>query len=83
MHTPQRSIPIVITKKQLRLMVPYTPQYILRLEKKGTFPRRIKIGTRRVGWFLHEIEEWLAVRAGDREEKLARAITEGLPGDVD
>ena len=52
----------LITKKQLRDMVPYTPQHILRLEKLGKFPKRIKIGERRVGWRLSDVEAWLAER---------------------
>ena len=51
-----------VTKKELRLMVPYTPQHILRLEKQDKFPRRIRIGERRVGWRLSDIEAWLAQR---------------------
>ncbi|MGD9786040.1 MAG: helix-turn-helix transcriptional regulator [Hyphomicrobiaceae bacterium] len=53
----------IITQKELRLIVPYTPQHILRLEKAGTFPRRIPIGPNRVGWYLHEVETWLKARA--------------------
>ena len=56
-------IPRVITKKELRLLVPYTPQHILRLEKQGKFPKRIKIGPRRVGWYLHHIVKWLDDKA--------------------
>ena len=52
-------IPRIITKKELRLLVPYTPQHILRLEKMGQFPRRIRIGARRVGWYLHLVKDWL------------------------
>ena len=37
----------------------YTSQHILRLEKKGKFPKRIKVGERRVGWWLHEVMAWL------------------------
>jgi len=33
--------------------------HILRLEKKGKFPKRIKVGERRVGWWLHEVMAWL------------------------
>lgn len=40
-------------------MIPFTRQHILRLEKAGKFPRRIHIGTRRVGWLLTDIETWL------------------------
>jgi len=48
----------------LRRRVPYTPRHILRLEKKGKFPKRIKIGERRVGWWLHEVMAWLDQKSG-------------------
>ena len=52
----------IITQKQLRGLVPYTPQHILRLEKAGKFPRRIKLGENRIGWLQTHIEAWLAAR---------------------
>ncbi len=52
----------IITQKELRLLVPYTPQHILRLEKAGKFPRRIRLGANRVGWRLVDIEALLASR---------------------
>ncbi|MEQ1718961.1 MAG: AlpA family phage regulatory protein [Hyphomicrobium sp.] len=58
-------LPRIVTKKELRLLVPYSPQYILRLEKQGRFPRRIQIGPRRVGWRLSDIEAWIAERAAE------------------
>ena len=58
-------LPRIVTKKELRLLVPYTPQHILKLEKKGRFPRRIQIGPRRVGWRLSDIESWIADRAAE------------------
>ena len=60
---PSSNLPRIITKKELRLIVPYTPQHILRLEKQGKFPKRIQIGARRVGWYLVELERWLDQRA--------------------
>ncbi len=57
----------LITKAELRRMVPYTPQHILRLEKRGLFPRRLQIGANRVAWLLPEIEQWLAVRIAKRD----------------
>jgi prophage regulatory protein len=54
------ALPRIITKKELRLIVPYTPQHILRLERRGKFPKRIQIGARRVGWYLVEVETWLS-----------------------
>lgn len=52
----------IITQKEMKLLVPYTPQHILRLEKAGKFPPRIRLGQNRVGWLLIEIEAWVASR---------------------
>jgi prophage regulatory protein len=57
----------MITRKELRLLVPYTPQHIQRLENEGEFPRRVPIGKNRVGWRLVEIEEWLRKRIAKRD----------------
>lgn len=62
-------IPRIITKKELRLLVPFSPQYILILEKENRFPRRIKIGERRVGWWLHEVLSWIAERQAQEARK--------------
>lgn len=65
-------LPRIITKKELRLIVPYTPQYILRLEKQGKFPRRIQIGARRVGWLLSDVEAWLQSRMVETRQPTAQ-----------
>lgn len=57
----------LITRSELLAMVPYTPQHILRLEKRGLFPRRIQVGPNRVAWLLSEIEEWVAARVFERD----------------
>lgn len=61
----RQSSSIILSKKQLGELVPYCTQQILRLEKKGKFPKRIPIGPRRVGWRLSDIEDWIAARAAD------------------
>ena len=61
-ETPTR----VITQKELASRVPYSPVQIWRLEKAGTFPRRIKLGPNRVGWVEEEVEAWLRERMDDR-----------------
>jgi predicted DNA-binding transcriptional regulator AlpA len=38
-----------------------------KLERLGLFPKRIRIGVRRVGWFEHEIEQMLDQRAAERD----------------
>ena len=55
-------LPRIITRKELGLIVPYSPQHILRLERRGKFPKRVQIGSRRVGWYLVEVEAWLGSR---------------------
>ena len=56
----------LITKAELRRMVPYTPQHILRLEKAGAFPKRVQVGAHRVAWVLAEVEAWIATRVSQR-----------------
>ena len=56
----------VISWRELSEMIPFTRQHILRLEKAGKFPKRFKIGARRVAWLLSEIEAWVAERAALR-----------------
>ena len=42
-------------------------QWYYEKEKKGEVPRRIKLGTRRVGWLLSELEAWVRSRAAQRD----------------
>ena len=56
-------LPRIVSKREPRLMIPLSPQHILRLEKQGRFPKRIQIGARRVGWRLSDVEQWIAERA--------------------
>ena len=54
----------ILSKRQLKELVLYSPQHIARLEKAGKFPKRIQLGSNRVGWLESEVLEWL-------QEKLA------------
>ena len=56
----------IITKKELCQIVPYSPQHIGLLEKKGKFPKRIRLGGNRVGWVWFEIEAWILDRMDER-----------------
>ncbi|MFO1036310.1 MAG: AlpA family phage regulatory protein [Geminicoccaceae bacterium] len=66
---PQAAPPRLLRYEQVHERVPYTRQHLSRLEKAGSFPRRVQIGPNSVGWFEHEVEEWLAnlPRAGAGE----------------
>lgn len=67
---PEHSHPYVhlqiISKKELRKIVPYSMQHIARLEKAGRFPKRVKLGAGRVGWLLIEVEAWIEERLAER-----------------
>ncbi len=39
---------------------------LLRLEARGRFPRRLRIGGTTVAWLMSEIDDWLAERAEER-----------------
>ena len=52
----------ILSKKELRALVLYSPAHIDRLEKSGRFPKRVRLGPGRVGWVESEVLEWLQQR---------------------
>lgn len=57
----------ILSKRQLKELVLYSPQHIARLEKAGKFPRRLNLGPNRVGWVEDEVLDWLKERLDSRE----------------
>ena len=57
----------IISKRQLKELVLYSPQHIARLEKAGQFPKRVTLGPNRVGWVEDEVLNWLQERLDRRE----------------
>ncbi|WP_323771762.1 helix-turn-helix transcriptional regulator [Antarctobacter sp.] len=55
----------ILSKRQVKELVLYSPQHIARLEKAGQFPKRVQLGVNRVGWVEAEVLDW-------QEERLAR-----------
>ena len=58
----------ILSKRQLKEIVLYSPQHIARLEKAGKFPKRVQLGPNRVGWVEGEVLDWLLVKLEGREE---------------
>ena len=58
----------LLSKRQLKEIVLYSPQHIARLEKAGMFHKRVQIGPNRVGWVEDEVRDWLQTRLDRREE---------------
>ena len=56
----------ILSKRQLKELVLYSPQHIARLEKARKFPLRIQLGPNRVGWVEAEVLDWLQERLDQR-----------------
>ena len=56
----------ILSKKDVRQLVLYSPAHIDRLEKAGRFPRRVQLGPGRVGWVEDEVNDWIAHRINQR-----------------
>lgn len=57
----------ILSKRQLREVVLYSPQHVARLEAVGQFPKRVRLGPNRVGWVEEEILDWLQQRINRRD----------------
>ncbi len=57
----------ILSKRQVKELVLYSPQQIARLEKAGQFPKRVQLGVNRVGWVEAEVLNWLEERLARRE----------------
>jgi prophage regulatory protein len=57
----------ILSKKDLRQLVLYSPAQIDRMEKAGRFPKRVRLGPCRVGWVEEEVLTWLDTRLRARE----------------
>lgn len=57
----------ILSKRDLKELVLYSPQHIARLEKAGDFPKRVQLGPNRVGWIEGEVLDWLDQRINNRK----------------
>ena len=58
---------ILLTKREVRDLVLYSYAHIDRLEAKGEFPKRVRLGQQRVGWVKDEVVTWLQLRISARD----------------
>jgi len=57
----------ILSKRDLKELVLYSPQHVARLEKAGDFPKRVQLGPNRVGWVEGEVLDWLDQRINNRK----------------
>jgi len=49
----------ILRLKQVQAKTGLSRSEIIRRESHGLFPKKIKLGSRSVGWVAEEIDEWL------------------------
>jgi len=68
MTTPEsgKMTQTIIRKSELLFRLGLSDPTIWRMEKKGTFPKRLQLGGHSVGWLLSEVEGWIQAKADAR-----------------
>lgn len=59
----------LLSKKEVRAKVLYSPAHIARLEAQGLFPKRVRLSVGRVGWVEQEIDDWIEARIAERDAR--------------
>lgn len=59
----------LLSKRQVKELVLYSPQHVARLEAAGQFPKRVQLGVNRVGWVEEEVLAWLQSRIDVRDQQ--------------
>lgn len=67
----------VIRRKDIKAKVGFSYHWVVQLEKRGAFPRRIRLGPQSVAWLEHEVDDWLANRARVADGTLPKPIKIG------
>lgn len=70
-----KKITTLINRKTLLAMIPLSDRAIYDMEKRGEFPRRIVLTSRKVAWDLAEIERWIEERKQSRDKTIRPGST--------
>jgi prophage regulatory protein len=60
--------PKILVQREVLALTRLAHDTLSRLEARNMFPRRIKIGAKKVGWIEAEVAAWLADRMAERFE---------------
>jgi len=52
----------LLTKKQLRKLIPLAYSTLWELMRRGEFPKALRLGRQRVAWREDEVREWIESR---------------------
>lgn len=59
----------LIRQKELIKKVGLSASTIWRLEKKGTFPKRLKIGSYSVAWKEEDVQKWIDQLGSNKDQE--------------
>lgn len=57
----------LLSKRQVKELVLYSPQHIARLEAAGQFPKRVQLGANKLGGVEVDVLDWFQIRIDRRE----------------
>lgn len=64
-YETKQSLEVIREPERLRITGLSRVQ-IWRMEKRGLFPKRVKLGENSVGWLRHELQSWIKAKAASR-----------------
>jgi prophage regulatory protein len=64
--SPSAAVPKILLEDEVVAITRLSPVTLWRLERKKAFPRRIKLGAKRVGWIEREVLDWIGARIAER-----------------
>lgn len=56
----------IIRKPELLARVGLSDPTIWRMERRGEFPKRVRLGGNSTGWLASEVEAWIKQKAAER-----------------
>jgi prophage regulatory protein len=56
----------ILLEAEVAAVTRLSPVTIWRLQRKGLFPQRVKLGAKRVGWVEREVLDWIDARMAAR-----------------
>lgn len=58
-----------LKKREVCILVSYSPAHVDRLEASGLFPKRVRLGQQRVAWVEDEVRDWMQRRMDERDSR--------------
>ena len=72
----------IIKRSDLYEVVGMSPSHLMRLEKRGEFPQRVKLGDHCFGWSLGEVLLWVVTKRDERVQRSQLKQSNHPTGDI-